>query len=143
VAAPVQALAESNWSGTAAELLEALANIADDATKKSKNWPATPRTLGAALRRIAPNLRAVGVAVDFADQRELGSRRRQITITQKVDVPDRSQRSDRSDAAPERDRPFPGNDEPFLGNAASAYRNSGNDGNDGTDVLSDADEAEF
>jgi hypothetical protein len=47
IAASVRALVDTGgWSGTAAELLEALAKITDDTMKKSKSWPATPRTPG-------------------------------------------------------------------------------------------------
>jgi hypothetical protein len=84
IAAAVRTLAALGaWQGTAAEMLEALAAIADDTTKRAKGWPATPRALGSALRRIAPNLRAVGVTVEFTDDPGLGARRRQIAIRTK------------------------------------------------------------
>jgi hypothetical protein len=46
-------------------LLQELYRIADDAAKRAKGWPATAKAVGNALRRIAPNLWAVGVAVVF------------------------------------------------------------------------------
>jgi hypothetical protein len=137
IAASVRALVEpGEWSGTAAELLEALGRIADEATQRSKVWPATPRTLSTALRRIAPNLRAIGVSVEFTDQRELGSRRRQISI-QNLAVLDRSYRSDRSDDEVDSGLVFPGTDGPFHGNDEPASQNAGtppgNDRNVGSD----------
>src|SRR5262249_21399234 len=105
IAAPLRTLADKGaWAGTAAELLEVLAPITDEITKKAKGWPAPPRALGTALRRIAPNLRAVSVAVEFSDQPKLGSRRRQVSI-QKMAPPDRSDRSERSGEASSDRRP--------------------------------------
>ena len=148
IAVPVRVLVDDagDWSGTAAELLEALMKITDEVTKKSKGWPATPRALGTALRRIAPNLRAVGISVEFSDQRELGPRRRQVVI-QKEPVPDRSQRSERSGVDSGGGLAFPGNDRPFLGNdgrsAKEPVGNNGNDGNDAAPILSGPDEEEL
>jgi hypothetical protein len=66
IATPVRALADrAAWDGTATELLQELYRIADDAAKRAKGWPATAKAVGNALRRIAPNLWAVGVAVVF------------------------------------------------------------------------------
>ena len=53
------------WSGTATELLAEIDRIADDKTRRLKVWPQTARTLSGILKRLAPNLRAVGVEVDL------------------------------------------------------------------------------
>ena len=53
------------WEGTSSELLSALGEAADDAVRKRKEWPKSPRKLSGDLRRIAPNLRASGIDVDF------------------------------------------------------------------------------
>jgi hypothetical protein len=150
VAAVIRALAdhEQRWEGTAAELLERLTKLADEATRRAKSWPATPRQLGAALRRLAPDLRAVGIMMEFRDQRELGSRRRQITITKVTPPPDddqnggsgqRSHRSDRSYAGSEGGLPFPGTMDRSAGNDETPRRNNGNDGNDAAPLLSNDD----
>src|SRR5262249_42881707 len=111
----------------------------DEVTLKTKGWPANARILGTALHRIAPNLRAVGISVEFSDQRELGSRRRQIAI-QKVELPERSHRSDRSGEGLGNDLAFPGNaGQPARddrGNAKPAVRNNGNDRNGAEPSLS-------
>jgi hypothetical protein len=79
IAPAVQALADrEEWIGTAAKLLDALNQIADDAAKRLKGWPETARAVGGALRRIVTNLRAVGVEVTF--EREAGTGQRKITI---------------------------------------------------------------
>jgi hypothetical protein len=157
VAAVIRTLADSgDWAGTAAELLEAVTKLVDDVTKRARSWPDSPRRLGSALRRLTPNLRAVGVQVEFSDRRALGPRRRQITITKTAPPPDGDQkeeaihRSDRSDgsyaglqdglAFPGRIDRSGGND---VGNDESPHGNKGNDGNDVAAVLSADDEVEL
>jgi energy-coupling factor transporter ATP-binding protein EcfA2 len=54
------------WEGTATELLNTLTSRVDPTTQGLKGWPRTARALTNALRRLAPNLRATGVAVEFA-----------------------------------------------------------------------------
>jgi hypothetical protein len=66
IGAPLQMLVEQRaWTGSATELLTALNQYADDATKRQRPWPKTGKTLSDNLRRLAPNLRAIGVEVDF------------------------------------------------------------------------------
>jgi len=48
------------WEGTAAELLRALNDQADDQTKRGKFWPKTARALSSELRRLEPALRGLG-----------------------------------------------------------------------------------
>jgi hypothetical protein len=52
------------WSGTAGELLKAIAPEVDDATLRSPAWPKSPRGLSGVIRRMAPSLRLAGVDVD-------------------------------------------------------------------------------
>lgn len=68
VAAAVRALMNNrtSWSGTATELLAALANAAGERIAKSKTWPGDARALANRLRRVATFLRQVGIAVEFA-----------------------------------------------------------------------------
>jgi len=51
----------NEWTGTATALLSA---ITPD--RAPKGWPSTPRALAGALRRVAPALRSVGVAIEFS-----------------------------------------------------------------------------
>jgi hypothetical protein len=68
------------WEGTATELLAMLNNATNEATRKLKNWPATATALSGRLRRTAPNLRKMGIGVDF--DRETGrSRNRKILLS--------------------------------------------------------------
>ena len=66
----------SRWEGTASELLGALDDSVDEKTQRLKTWPKSPRPLSGTLRRLAPNLRELGVDVDFI--KETGGRRRRI-----------------------------------------------------------------
>ncbi len=68
----------SRWEGTASRLLEALEDPVDDGTRRLKAWPSTAQGLSNALRRLAPNLRTVGIEVTFC--REPGTGRRLIRL---------------------------------------------------------------
>jgi len=50
--------------------------LADENVRRGRDWPSGPRALSSALRRIAPNLRAPGVTVDFS--RDSSAARRRI-----------------------------------------------------------------
>jgi hypothetical protein len=66
---PLRQLVETrgSWEGTVAQLLPELAQLAGlTADKKAPaDWPKKPNTLTNCLRRLAPNMRRAGVAVDF------------------------------------------------------------------------------
>jgi hypothetical protein len=80
----VRELAEEGFLGTAGELLKAFQRHAgDEATARHSNWPKNGRALSGALRRIAPNLREVGVEVEF-DQ-TVGRSRRGIAVRKPPD----------------------------------------------------------
>lgn len=51
------------WKGTPKELHGALTNIATDRVKALPEWPKNPQKLSGKLRRLAPALRANGIAV--------------------------------------------------------------------------------
>jgi hypothetical protein len=81
VAAAVRAvmLERTEWTGTASELLGALAEAAGDRIAKSKTWPDSPRALSGRLRRAATFLRKIGIELAF--EREGRARTRIIRIT--------------------------------------------------------------
>ena len=70
VAAVVRALMETRttWTGTATNLLGALAKVAGEPITKSKTWPASPRALSGRLRRAATFLRKVGIDIDHSKE---------------------------------------------------------------------------
>jgi putative DNA primase/helicase len=49
------------WSGTSSQLMEKLAERADETTIQQKAWPKSAKQLAAAVRCIAPALRATGI----------------------------------------------------------------------------------
>ena len=71
------ARSHTEWTGRSMELLAALNEATDEATRRQRGWPTQPHTLSGILRRIAPNLRAVGVVVEFPRRSHVG---RSITI---------------------------------------------------------------
>jgi hypothetical protein len=79
IASHVRELADEGFLGTAGDLLKELTRRAgDEATARHNTWPKNGRALSGALRRIAPNLRAVGVEVEF--EQTIGRSRRGIAI---------------------------------------------------------------
>jgi hypothetical protein len=85
VAAAVRAVmaARTEWTGTASDLLSALAKIAGERVAKSKGWPHTPQTLGDKLRRAATFLRKIGVYIEFYREGHLRTRMIRMTNNQK------------------------------------------------------------
>jgi hypothetical protein len=80
IAAAVRGLiaARTEWTGTASDLLGALAEVAGERVAKSKTWPDSPRALAGRLRRAATFLRKIGIEISF--EREGRARTRIIHI---------------------------------------------------------------
>jgi hypothetical protein len=66
----------AEWSGTAAELLEAITP-----ERRPKDWPTTPRGLSGALRRVAQPLNAAGIRLTFS---QAGHDKRRIISLESV-----------------------------------------------------------
>jgi hypothetical protein len=73
--------ADSSWSGTAADLYDALR---PSATPPPRDWPDTAKALSNRMRRLAPHLRAVGITWT---PRERRSNRGQLYDLVKGDPP--------------------------------------------------------
>jgi hypothetical protein len=71
----------NNWTGTVKELLAELDRVADDATRKNRGWPTNPKALGGQLRRLAPNLRRIGLYITIGDRTSKGT---PVTIARKT-----------------------------------------------------------
>lgn len=70
------------WEGTAAELLAELNAQMDEATRRQKTWPQSPRALAGRLRRLAPDLRrAAGVEVGFSRE---GHQRTRLVLLERM-----------------------------------------------------------
>jgi hypothetical protein len=71
---PLIELARAGFTGTVAELHERLETMVSDAMRRSVRWPKAPNGLGNALRRMATNLRAAGIELQFSRNDVLGRR---------------------------------------------------------------------
>ena len=70
---------QTEWNGTASELLKALDELAGDRDAKAKSWPGNARALTNRLRRAATFLRKIGIEIVLS--REGHARTRMIRIT--------------------------------------------------------------
>ncbi|MFQ5733042.1 MAG: hypothetical protein ACE5KM_13960 [Planctomycetaceae bacterium] len=129
IAEPLLALlrGRDDWDGTATELKGHLEDAADSRTIKQHNWPKRPHVLSGELRRIAPNLRRMGIDVEFGRS---GGRRfiRLARTTAQDSVQSVTHRENgRSGASPER-----------HGTPSAAAENPGENGPLGADDANDA-----
>ena len=70
VAAAVRAVMgeRTEWTGTATDLLGALAKAAGERVANSKTWPVSARALSGRLRRAATFLRQIGIEIDYVKE---------------------------------------------------------------------------
>jgi len=101
-------IATDGFGGTATELLTALEGSVDEKITKRKEWPKTPAGLGGALRRLAPDLRGVGLEVEF--DREGKNRRREIRLGTALDQNEGANPRPPRPPRPPADKPGPGAD---------------------------------
>jgi hypothetical protein len=75
------------WSGTATELLTELDDRADEKLRHQKYWPKSSRSLSGMVRRLAPNLRAIGIDADCdGHQGRGGQKRKCIRLTRRTEA---------------------------------------------------------
>jgi hypothetical protein len=77
-------VATEGFEGTATELLALLANRVDEKVTKQPEWPRSPQALSGIVKRLAPNLRALGFEIDH--YREPHARRRRLLRLRKADA---------------------------------------------------------
>jgi hypothetical protein len=85
---PVAKLAQEGFCGTVAELLARLNSMMSESMRRSARWPKAPNALGNALRRMASNLRAAGIDIQFSRADILG--RRVVSLTRACELGKRS-----------------------------------------------------
>jgi hypothetical protein len=78
VGPPLLEVADDGFEGSMTELLDTLGNKVAEKVARRKEWPKTARGLSAHIKRLAPNLRALRVDVEF--DREPGTGRRIVRI---------------------------------------------------------------
>jgi hypothetical protein len=79
---------QKEWTGTASDLLGALAKNAGERSANAKTWPDTPRALGGRLRRAATFLRKVGLEIAFTKEGRARTRMIRITATPNTPSPE-------------------------------------------------------
>ncbi|MDP9367827.1 MAG: hypothetical protein M3Q03_06065 [Chloroflexota bacterium] len=84
-----------DWEGTATVLLGELTRLAAEEVRKEREWPKRANRLANQLRRLAPNLRAIGLWVGWG--REAGSGQRLVLLTKNKGAWNRHDRHDRHD----------------------------------------------
>lgn len=83
----IELVRHAAWEGTAIELLAEM-NRWRGNTPPPREWPESGRAMGSALRRLAPNLRAIGISVEFAPK-PVGREKRKLIYLEWVG-PERS-----------------------------------------------------
>src|SRR5262249_10655295 len=68
------------WEGKPSELLAKLGELADDKVTKIQDWPKRANSLSGQLKRLAPNLRKIGLHVTFGSAGRGKTKGRRITI---------------------------------------------------------------
>jgi hypothetical protein len=126
IAAAVRAMmtTRTEWTGTASDLLGALAEVAGERVTKSKAWPDSPRALGGRSRRAATFLRKIGIDIGFG--REGRARTRVIHITTTPSHPAPEQAGVRPSTPSASSAPMPKSN-PSNGFAAPDRRTVAND----------------
>ena len=77
------------WTGTASDLLGALAEVVGERVAKSKTWPDGPRALAGRLRRAATFLRKIGIEIGFGREGRARTRTINITTIQTFSTPEK------------------------------------------------------
>lgn len=85
----------ASWQGTATELLAALESVVDEKMLRRKDWPTSACKIAADLRRVAPNLRRIGL--DVSHGRGSGKSRRRLTFLAWTDGEDTEVGGNRSE----------------------------------------------
>src|SRR5579884_3398987 len=80
---------EERWEGKASQLLTELAGLTEEQAVKAERWPRGANILSGELKRLAPNLRKIGLNVTFSSAGRGHAKVRQITV-EKVKVGERS-----------------------------------------------------
>jgi hypothetical protein len=76
-------LPEEGWEDSCQALLDRLSELAPEDLKKSKKakWPKSPRGLSAALRRLLPSFRMVGIIIEFRKHRGESGKERTVFVS--------------------------------------------------------------
>jgi hypothetical protein len=107
---PLTDLARQGFTGTVAELHTRLDSMVSDAMRRSVRWPKATNGLGNALRRMATNLRAAGIELQFSRNDVQG--RRVVSVVAAAQI--RKDRQLSSVIVSNPGAQAPSNESPFL-----------------------------
>jgi hypothetical protein len=121
IAAAVRAVMATRtvWTGTASDLLGALAEVVGERAAKSKTWPDSPRALAGRLRRAATFLRKIGIEIGFGREGRARTRTINIATTPSHPAPENVGHQPSASSAPSASTPKPN---PANGFAAAPLR---------------------
>jgi hypothetical protein len=129
---------EARWEGKPSELLTKLGELAGEKVAKSDGWPKRANILSGHLKRLAPNLRKVGVHVAFGSAGRGTAKARRIVIQADKPADSPSQSSPSSPTGEKRsygDDGSPGGDDTLRNGDEPGYEKSrrGDAGDAGND----------
>ena len=126
IAAAVRAVmaTRTEWTGTASDLLGALAEAAGERAAKSKTWPDGPRALAGRLRRAATFLRKIGIEISFGREGRARTRTIHVATTPTHSTPESTGARPSASSAPS---VFAPKSNPANGFAAPTPRTVAND----------------
>jgi len=75
----IRELAQKGFRGTTTELLAKLNSLVPESARRSIRWPKAPNALTNTVRRMAGNLRSVGIDLQFSRADRLG--RRMVSVS--------------------------------------------------------------
>jgi hypothetical protein len=98
----------AEWNGTAAQLLEALAEFAGERVAKAKSWPDGPKALTNRMRRAATFLRSSGIEI-IRSRDNSRARTRMISISTRSNslVPEEAGAASSASSVTEPDHNYP------------------------------------
>jgi hypothetical protein len=96
-------LDQSEWTGTASDLLSALAAVVGDRVSRSKSWPEGARALSGRLRRAATFLRADGIEIGFKLEGRARTRMIRISVVRPPTQPEPQRGAPSAPSAPSAD----------------------------------------
>jgi hypothetical protein len=126
IAAAVRAVmsTRTEWTGTASDLLGALAEVAGERVANYKTWPDSPRALAGRLRRAATSLRKIGIEISFGREGRMRTRTILIATTPNHITPENTGARPSASSVPSASAP---KSNVFNGFAASPLRAVAND----------------
>ena len=72
-----------SWTGTMSELLDELERRLNERATQQKSWPKSAASLGSTIKRLAPNLRQAGIAVELGHVGRGRRKRRSVILTRR------------------------------------------------------------